>query len=144
MNLRQSCRKMSENIRSSNCRKWCFRGSIFQKFPGKYTPIPSRNLVTNSHGSALFRNPPNMNLLSMALHAFRTSGKHQAWNDNQFTKPFLTEIFIWKCWKSCFLGVQAAKISWHPLVFSGFAFGWPLCGQKSRRGTVQRLDTLIM
>ena len=39
-------------------------------------------------------------------HAFRISGKYQAWkqawNDNQFTESFLTEIFIWECWKWCF------------------------------------------
>ena len=39
-------------------------------------------------------------------HAYRTSGKYQvwkqAWNDDQFTKPFLTEIFILECWKWCF------------------------------------------
>ena len=39
-------------------------------------------------------------------HAFRTSGKYQAWkqawNDDQSTEPFLTEIFIRECWKWCF------------------------------------------
>ena len=39
-------------------------------------------------------------------HAFRISGKYQAWkqawNDDQFTEPFFTEIFIWECWKWCF------------------------------------------
>ena len=35
-------------------------------------------------------------------HAFWTSGKYQSWNDDQFTEPFLTEIFIWECRKWCF------------------------------------------
>ena len=76
-------------------------------------------------------------------HAFRTSGKYQAWNDDQFTEPFSTEIFIWECWKLCFRASRSQKFrGTHYIVFSGFALGWPLCGQKSQRGTVQRLDTL--
>ena len=42
-----------------------------------------------------------------------------------------------------FQGLQVAKILGDPLVFSGFALGRPLRGQKSRRGTVQRLDTVV-
>ena len=79
-------------------------------------------------------------------HAFWTSGKYQAWkqawNDDQFTEPFFDRNIYARVLEMVFQGVQVAKISGDPLVFSGFALSWPLCGQKSRRGTVQRLDTL--
>ena len=35
-------------------------------------------------------------------------------------------------------------IIWISLAFLGFALSWSLCGQKSRWGTVQRLDTLCV
>ena len=41
-----------------------------------------------------------------------------------------------------FQDLQVENILGDPLVFSGFDLGWPLCGQKFWRGTVQRLDTL--
>ena len=47
-----------------------------------------------------------LRLVTSLTHAFRTSGKYQAWkqawNDDQSTEPFLTEIFIRECWKWCF------------------------------------------
>ena len=58
---------------------------------------------------------------------------------------FLTEILFYvRVLEIVFQGVEVANISGDPLVFLGFALGWPLCGQKSRWGTctVQRLDTL--
>ena len=51
-------------------------------------------------------------------HVFRASGKYQAWkqagNDDQFTEPFLTEIFIWECWKWCFRASRLQKFRGTP------------------------------
>ena len=75
--------------------------------------------------------------------AFWTSGKYQALNGDQFTEHFLTEIFIWGCWKWCFRTCNGVSgPSRDPLVVLGFAFRWPLCSQKFQRGALQRLHTL--
>ena len=69
--------------------------------------------------------------------------KHENKREMTINLPNLFDRNIYlRVLEMVFQGVQVAKISGDPLVFSGFALDWPHSGQESGRGAVQRLDTL--
>ena len=77
---------------------------------------------------------------------FKPAGNAKRENKREMTINFPNlfdrNIYV-RVLEMVFQGLQVAKIFGEPLVFLGFALDWPLRGQKSRQGTVQRLDTLL-